>query len=822
MERGLWDRLLSWMLLPVSAVLVVSALGLSRQPYTGVTLRGDWVASVVPGSPGALAGIAPRDRLLTPALNTPPGQSPLARATRDAPLIVLRERAGRLDEIRLTPGALPDGERRMMGMLLAVACGFVVLGGWVWSERRDALTRTFFLLCLAFAVTLAPLPRFASARAAALYDSLYAATTLFLPALFVHFFALFPGAARLTGRAASAVAVAYGVSGALFAAQLAIPFLLVARAGSADAALAFVSAIAGLWFAAGCLGALLLFARAYARAHTRDARRRLRVALAGAALGAGPLAAVVAIRNLDPSLAIPGERFSVALTLLVPISFAWAAAVHQIFEFRVALRAGVIVALLGALGGAVYIAGEWLAAAWRPDLGAGLAGGALAFVAIAASVAGPANAWVRGLGARLLPAGDASLAEWLAPQPLVRHGRPAEILTEACGAVARALRLDGCTALAPVDPRARDAEAPAGVRELSAALAEALAASSGPLSAEDPTLPREAREELARLGAGWVLPVGAPVRAAIALGRRLSGSWLGLRESRDLERFSAHLALLLENAALREAATVHDERDRALTRAGTIQAHLLPRRMPNYPALDCAAATLSSEPVGGDYYDFLDAPDQVLTLAIGDAAGKGVPAALMGVWAQASFRSLARRGARPGRMLDVLNRELVALDQPQAFVALLCARFEVRHGVLEFANAGLTPPLVRRRDGAYRELSGSGVLLGVVPGAMYANTRVKLARGDLVLLYSDGLTEARRGDELFGVERLEAALDGLATQPAAAIVNGLIAAVQAFADHPLDDVTLVVLKQLEEPARRPGAGAEGGLKSGALAADTRR
>ena len=144
---------------------------------------------------------------------------------------------------------------------------------------------------------------------------------------------------------------------------------------------------------------------------------------------------------------------------------------------------------------------------------------------------------------------------------------------------------------------------------------------------------------------------------------------------------------------------------------------------------------------------------------------------------QARFRSEARKGLAPERLLDALNRELVGLDQPEKFVGLLCAHFEVRTGRLSFANAGLTPPLVRRRDGAIEELVSGGVLLGVSLRASYPVESTVLGAGDLVVIYSDGLTEARRGDELFGVEGVRRVLDQLATRRAADILKGLLSEV---------------------------------------------
>ena len=803
MDRGL-RNLLSWMLLPVPAVLVASALSLPRQPYTGLLLREDRVAWVAPGGPAARAGLARGDRLIAPG---PFSGSPLASAAPGQPLALLRQRGEELAGVVLVPETLPRGERRTMAAMLAVACGFVVIGGWVWSERRDRLARTFFLLCLAFALLLAPFPRFGSAAMALAYGLLYSGVSVFLPALFVHFFALFPESERPGGLPGAVTRIAYGVATGLFLAALALALMPRATRVPAVAALAWLQGIAGLWFASGLAAALALFARSYFRARSADARRRLRVALAGAVLGVAPLATLVALHSLFHDAPLPGERWAVFLTLLVPASFAWAAAVHRVFEIRMALRAAAVVAVL-ALGGAlVYFAGEWLAAVWRPDLGDGIAGGALAFCVLTASVAGPAGGWLHAAGERLVPAADdLTLAEWLDRHPWGRRDSSRQVMDSACEALASCLLLDGCAAIecGPGAPRAVATTGATGDPALEPGLGVRIAGLEGLIAVSDPRLDPADRRALELAGVSWILPLTEALpRVVLMLGRRLAGPWLSPREVRELERFASRLDVLLENASLREQATAHGEADRQLTRAGAIQARLLPRRIPADRALDCAAAALSCEPVGGDYYDFVRGPRRSFTLAVGDAAGKGVPAALMGVWAQACFRQQARRGADPGEVLSALNRELVAMDQPQAFVALLCARMEPREGRLWYASAGLPPPLLRRRDGRFEELSQSGVLLGVMPQAQYTDVCVDLEPGDATVLYTDGLSEARRGDELFGARRLAEVVAAHAAGSAAQILGALLAAVQAFADHPLDDITAVVLKQLGRPVGRP-------------------
>ncbi len=225
--------------------------------------------------------------------------------------------------------------------------------------------------------------------------------------------------------------------------------------------------------------------------------------------------------------------------------------------------------------------------------------------------------------------------------------------------------------------------------------------------------------------------------------------------------------------------------------------------------------------MGGDYYDFVEGPSRDFTLAVGDAAGHGVPAALVLADVQARFRAAAQRGQAPSEVLAALNHELVRHGEPEHFVGLLCARVEAREGRVWIANAGITPPVLRRRDGTTSQLLAGGVLLGVRAGSDYPEVCVQLAAGDLLVIHTDGLTEARRGEEMFGDERVREVLDAHAHRRAADIVQALFEAVREFADTPLDDITVLVLRQL---TGGPSAPAPGGpiptLMSTDLLADT--
>jgi serine phosphatase RsbU (regulator of sigma subunit) len=715
---------------------------------------------------------------------------PLANAVPGEPLVVMRERDGAESVLWLVPQPLPDAERRFLAVLFAVAAAFLLLGGWVWMERRDPLTRTFYLLCLAFTVLLAPPPRLAGGLVAFGYEALTVLASLFAGPLFSHFFALFPESGRPRARA--------WVLGGYAAATVLLACYVGAKAASAwgasglGALLLLLQVGPAILFAAGLMGGLVLFALAFVRAESADARRRLRVAFVGTLVGALPFAMLVGFKNVAPGAdAMPGERWTVPFLVLVPLSFAWAMAVHRVFDFRVALRAFTRAAgaLLGA--GALYVAGEWAAAAWWPSASAGATGGVLAMSALLASLAGPARGLLADAGRRLVPIADEeSLADW-SPEGADESRQ----LQGACEAIVRALRVEGCSALrldagGSITAGAGSPIAPT----LSLAVADLLRHTTGPHAPAELKLSHEDHDALEHAGVRWLLPVHGGI--ALAIGRRFAGAWLSRADARTLARLARSLAVSLENLELKREARGHGAFARELREAHVVQMRRLPRRTPVFPTLDCAASTLATEAVGGDYYDFVETGGREFTLAVGDAAGHGVPAALVLAGVQSRFRDEARRARHPGELLEAMNRDLVALEQPERFMGLLCARVAAGQGLVRFANAGLTPPLLRRRDGRREPLTESGLLLGVQESARYPVATAELEPGDVLVVYTDGLTEAPRVGEPFGEERMWELLDRHAHRRASDMVEELLGAVRAWADQPLDDLTIVVLKQL--------------------------
>jgi sigma-B regulation protein RsbU (phosphoserine phosphatase) len=299
---------------------------------------------------------------------------------------------------------------------------------------------------------------------------------------------------------------------------------------------------------------------------------------------------------------------------------------------------------------------------------------------------------------------------------------------------------------------------------------------------------------------GWEIFV--PIRdgtvldavAAFELGRDAGG--LDSRELAVLRRISR-----AASAALTSARRHRDERERdrltgELDLARSIQRHLLPVAPPMTPLVDLSGITLPGEAVGGDSHDFLRLPDGRIALAVADVSGKGIPAAILMASAQASFRALAEEGLEPGPLMAALNRRLLEIDEPGRFLCFFYAVIDPATLELTAVNAGLEPPLLIGAQGRVEELAEGGVILGVIPGAGYEEQRRSLTAGDVLLVFSDGLVDARLLEEApIDRERMIAIVrdrpDATADELRQAILAAAGLSGSGAAD---DDVTLLIAR----------------------------
>ena len=234
-----------------------------------------------------------------------------------------------------------------------------------------------------------------------------------------------------------------------------------------------------------------------------------------------------------------------------------------------------------------------------------------------------------------------------------------------------------------------------------------------------------------------------------------------------------------------------------LNLARAMQGAILPDSFPLRSSCDGAARMTPATTMGGDFYDFIELPDRRIGLVMADVSGKGVPAAFFMAVSRTNLREFAAHHDEPGRCLAQTNDVLCTQNPMELFVTVFYGIFDPVSGQLQYANAGHTPPLIRRSDGSVESLKGSGgLMLGIMPGAKYATHAANLGAGDRLVLYTDGVTEAfNAAAEAYGEQRLIAEIQACGGGPAAAVVDSICRSVTQFAAGAAqsDDITLSVL-----------------------------
>ena len=229
----------------------------------------------------------------------------------------------------------------------------------------------------------------------------------------------------------------------------------------------------------------------------------------------------------------------------------------------------------------------------------------------------------------------------------------------------------------------------------------------------------------------------------------------------------------------------------------TVQLALMPESSPAVPGWDLWLHTEPANDVGGDLIDHLQIDDSHHGVALGDVSGKALPAALLMVKLQATLRALTPQFDRLSELGAAINRILERDGLANGFATLVYLVLATDSGDVRVLNAGHMPPIVAR-GGAIDRMDYGSMALGMMPDATFSEQRVALADGDVLVVYSDGITEAmNESGDFFGDERLRAAIQATTGQPVEAIGMEILRALQTFVGDapPHDDVSLMLLKR---------------------------
>jgi sigma-B regulation protein RsbU (phosphoserine phosphatase) len=308
------------------------------------------------------------------------------------------------------------------------------------------------------------------------------------------------------------------------------------------------------------------------------------------------------------------------------------------------------------------------------------------------------------------------------------------------------------------------------------------------------------RQLLYNLGSRLLLPLsaaGGPV-GFFSLGEKLSEEPYSKEDKNLLLSVAQQTALALHYSKLIGEVAEQEKTKREIEIAKQVQLKLFPQVLPPILNLDYIGYCRPARAIGGDYYDFLNLESNTLGIGLGDISGKGISAALLMATLQALLRSNApEKGRDIDQLFLTMNALLCNSAAKGKYATFFYCVFDSKHCSLVYVNAGHLPPMLFRSDGEIVRLKTGGMVLGMLPEATYTKDQINLRKGDVLVIYSDGVSEAMNiKDEEFGEERLAEVIQPNLQKSAAELKDLVLAAIEDFVGHAEqhDDLTIVIAR----------------------------
>ncbi len=303
-----------------------------------------------------------------------------------------------------------------------------------------------------------------------------------------------------------------------------------------------------------------------------------------------------------------------------------------------------------------------------------------------------------------------------------------------------------------------------------------------------------------------------PIRSLLSVPLTVKGKMIGLlsifnkktedgftnNDQRLLGIIAAQSAQIIENARLyrEEQALIHLQEEMRL--AYEIQANLLPKSQPKIPGYQIAGKSIPAKDVGGDYFDFIEIDENRLAVCIADISGKGIPAAILMASVQASLRGQAKLDRSSKECVAFTNDILFHSTDSSKFATLFYSILNTKSNELTFCNAGHNEPFMFSSEIKLTKLSTGGLVAGAVPSVPFEEETIPFQKNELLILYSDGITEAMNSvDEEFTEKRLEEVITKNRNEPAESLIEIILKEVHNFTGNTpqMDDMTLVAIKR---------------------------
>ncbi len=294
--------------------------------------------------------------------------------------------------------------------------------------------------------------------------------------------------------------------------------------------------------------------------------------------------------------------------------------------------------------------------------------------------------------------------------------------------------------------------------------------------------------------------VKSELRGVLAVYNKKGSAKFTDDDQRLLAIIATQSAQVVENARLYEKEQAFIRMQEEVRLASMIQMELLPKESPHVPGYEIVGRTIPAQTVGGDYFDFIPVDDHRIAICLGDVSGKGLPASLLMANLQATLRGQTLLNVSPKECLSRSNRLLFQSTSPEKFATLFYGILDAQRHVLLYSNAGQDHPFVLRDGKEPLRLQEGGIPLAMMGDFLYDEGETTLNPGDVVVMYSDGITEAMNAEEeQFTEQRVAEVLREHQHERPDVLLDSLTKAVTSHAGNTpqSDDMTVVVVKRVQ-------------------------
>jgi len=806
----------------IAVFTILGAIDFAYSPYSGIKHQNLIIQKVEEGGPNRELKLEPGDRILAVDGISPRNINHFKYLVNsNKALLPQKYRLARNDsifEVTVRYTAQPQSRISLKVAFTIVAFTFLIVGLVVIVKRFDILGILFSVICSIFAIliTTRPVTSYPIFHIAGelLQDFMF----ISLPAFFFHFFLIFPGReiAEQSYRK-KAIRVLYIPPVIFYAASCSIAVWRFYTYSAPQIIRQIESLIAAYWFAY-IIASLVAFIRTYISSDSFQ-RIKFRIVIIGVILGIIPISTVMLIKQFSPTMELPYENFSVVFLSFISISFAYAILRHGAFDLGGVLRKVLVYTILSIfIVAAYFLLTTYLGAQLEKLLRINARAATIAVLVLLAILFSPARKGAQRVVDLIFARKEKQYMNSVLGfsrkiQFCLSHDEIARLVADE---VLRIIEPESVHIFFKSDKHSfshvlsipDERKIPFTSFSASNSIVKLMETKMAPVMIDyydslwiKNNLDRISREIILLSNVSVAVPFSEQneMLGFLLMGPKKSKKVYSHMDSEILELIGERSAIALKNIHLYRDSLEKEKLDKELQLASEIQKRLLPEAPPSLRRSEVAGRIETSREVGGDFFDFIRFGENEIAVAVADVSGKGIPAALLMTTLKATLRSEASEHKTTAEVVSNLNSALYDISDTTKFATFFYAVYNDETGILKYCNAGSFPPFMIRADGKVDRLHRGGTVIGIERDLEFIEGIIKLKKGDLVAIYTDGIIdqENEKG-EPFGERRLVDFLRDNSNLSIDILIDKLFATLFAYGNNLFkDDMSVVFIRRID-------------------------